>query len=209
MDSNKLKLTFLLLIAVVPISLATWYFSVSENQGRIGTTNKGTLVIPVIDLTTLGLLDADGKPAYLHFDELTRDVDPKDYKARPWQVIYLGGSDCDDACIDRLYFLRQIHVRLGGEAKRVQRAYAQVGGDRLNLSTATEAAFKEQQADMQVFHGSREVLEKALSPSARGRDPVAEHFIYVADPVGNIMLYFTPENTLSDLNKLLKSSSLG
>ena len=74
-------------------------------------------------------------------------------------------------------------------------------------------SFAAQQPDMRIVRGNSATLDAQLAPTAAGRDPVAEHFIYVADPVGNIMLYFTPENSLEDIlddiDKLLDQSSLG
>jgi len=126
MDTNKLKLTFLLLVAAVPVSLATWVFGIREEHGVSSTTNKGELVIPVIDITRLDLRDEQGQPAYVVFEELVSNVAPKDYQPRPWQLLYLGSAECNSLCEERLYFLRQMHKRLNAEAKRVERVYVQV-----------------------------------------------------------------------------------
>jgi hypothetical protein len=214
MDKNKLKLTFLLLIAVVPISLATWYFNTREYQGSVATGNKGVLVIPVLDVTTLDLRNGLGEPAYLSFEELTAGVSPEDYKPRPWQLLYLGAPECDDSCVERLYFLRQLHVRLSREFDRVQRVYVQASDASGPLPDATATLMAEQQPDMKVVYAGASALRTRLQATVPANaDPVTEHYIYVVDPVGNVMLYFTPENTpediLSDLDTLLDNSSLG
>ena len=64
MDRNKLKLAFILLAITVPISLATLLFQLSVNKHNFGTTSKGTLVQPVLDIAELQLIDADGQPVY-------------------------------------------------------------------------------------------------------------------------------------------------
>jgi hypothetical protein len=214
MDKNKLKLTFLLLIVTLPISLATWTFATREYRGVTATTNKGVLVVPVLDITTLNLRNGAGEPAYLPFDELVEGVSTEDYEPRPWQLLYLGAPECDDSCVERLYFLRQLHVRLGREFERVERVYVQVSDAPGVLPPATAAFIAEQQPDMKVAYASEAALEDALRATLpTGADPVSQHYIYVADPVGNVMLYFTPENTpeeiLSDLDTLLDNSSLG
>ncbi|MGV3592049.1 MAG: SCO family protein [Gammaproteobacteria bacterium] len=214
MDKNKAKLTFLLLIAALPIGSATWYFGMRENSGLMSTTNKGELVIPVVDVTTLDLRNGAGEPAYLSFDELVAGVDPEDYEPRPWQLLYLGAPECDDTCVERLYFLRQLHVRLGKEFDRVQRVYVQASDTSGPLPAATAAFIAEQQPDMRIVYANAAALrEKLRATVASGADPLTQHYIYVVDPVGNVMLYFTPENTpdeiLSDLDKLLDNSSLG
>ncbi len=211
--SSKLKLTLLLSGFLVPLVLATWYFRLTSTSSVSATSNRGTLITPLLDLPTLGLVDDSGAPAYQTFEELTAGVDPDEYDPRPWQLLYLSTAQCDEACVERLYFLRQMHIRLNRESERVQRVYVMVDAPDANLSAELLATFAEQQPDMRVVRGNPATLRPQLAPSAAGRDPVAEHFIYVADPVGNIMLYFTPENSLEDIlkdiDKLLDQSSLG
>lgn len=214
MDKNKFKLTFLLLIAALPISLATWYFGTRELEGVSTTTNKGVLVIPVLDITTLNLRNGAGALAYMPFEQMVAGVSPADYEPRPWQLLYLGAPECDDRCAERLYFLRQLHVRLSKEFERVERVYVQASDEPGPLPTATAALLTEQQADMKVVYvGETELRDVLKATAAPGADPISMHYIYVVDPVGNVMLYFTPANTpediLSDLDKLLDHSSLG
>jgi hypothetical protein len=214
MDKNKAKLTFLLLIAALPIGSATWYFGMHEYKGLMSTKNKGELVIPVVDVTTLDLRNGADEPAYLPFEELVADITPEDYKPGPWQLLYLGAPECDDTCVERLYFLRQLHVRLGREFDRVQRVYVQASDVAGPLPATTAAFIAEQQPDMRVVYAKASALRERLRETVdSGADPLAQHYIYVVDPVGNVMLYFTPENTpdeiLSDLDTLLDNSSLG
>lgn len=212
MNSNKLKLSLILLMITVPISLATLVHHFSVGSTDLGTTSRGKLIIPVIDVTELHLLDADNKPAYLSFEEMTANVKPDDYDPRPWQLLYLGDVNCDAVCQERLYFLRQLHIRLSGEASRVQRAYIVTGAD--DVDAATHQYLQQEQGDMRVLHVDKAALAAALQRSVdAGADPIAGHYIYVMDPVGNIMLYFTPDNDaeeiLKDIDKLLDQSSLG
>lgn len=214
MDKNKAKLTFLLLIAILPIGSATWYFSTHEYKGLLPTTNKGELVIPVLDITALDLRNGAGDAAYLPFEELVAGVDPEDYEPRPWQLLYLGAPECDDSCVERLYFLRQLHIRLGKEFGRVQRVYVQVSDQSGTLPPATAAFIAEQQADMRVVYATARHLRGILGATVpAGVDPVSSHYIYVVDPLGNVMMYFRPDNSpediLSDLDRLLDNSSAG
>jgi cytochrome oxidase Cu insertion factor (SCO1/SenC/PrrC family) len=126
----------------------------------------------------------------------------------------MGGVTCDTVCQERLYFLRQLHIRLGSEAARVQRAYVLPGPQNAAVDAATSEYLTKEQADMRIIHSDSAVLQQVLGEKAQpGQDPLAGHYIYVMDPVGNIMLYFTPENDaeeiLDDLDQLLDHSSLG
>lgn len=212
MDRNKLKLTFILLAITIPISLATLLFQLSVNKRSFGTTSNGTLVQPVLDIADLQLTDANGQPAYQTFEELSANVSPEDYDPRPWQLLYLGSADCDATCQERLYFLRQLHIRLGGESTRVQRAYVLIGD--AAPTQATLDYLQKEQGDMRLLHADADALAQVLKRTVgEGEDAIAGHYIYVMDPVGNIMLYFTPANDaeqiLDDVDKLLDQSSLG
>lgn len=212
MNAHKLKLTFLLTISLLPIILATLYFRASMENG-VNTRSGGVLIQPLLELSRLDLSDAEGEQAYLGFDELVAGVDPLEYQPRPWQLLYLSSADCDQSCVERVHFLRQIHLRLGREADRVQRAFVLVDKADRALPESLLEVFASQQPDLRLLRGKPDWLQQEFAPSAQGRNPVLEHFIYVADPVGNIMLYFTPENTpediLKDVDKLLDQSSLG
>ncbi len=183
MDTTKLKLTFLLLAAALPISLATWVFGVREQQGVSSTTNKGELVIPIIDITRLDLRDEQGQPAYVAFEEFVSNVDPKDYQPRPWQLLYLGAAECEAQCAERLYFLRQMHVRLNAEAKRVERVYVQVEDSLTPLLQTTRTLLAEQQNDMKVAYATAAGLQEVLAASVpQNIAPANLHYIYVVDP---------------------------
>ncbi|MDT8398378.1 MAG: hypothetical protein RQ899_07165 [Pseudomonadales bacterium] len=214
MDSSKIKLTFLLLIAALPITLATWFYGLREMQGISVTSNKGVLIVPVLDITALAMHDDAGEPIFQTFEDAVAGVSAKEYQPRPWLLVYLGGPDCDSACAQRLYFLRQLHRRLGREVDRVARYHVNVTQDRRSLTEATRTLFAEQFPELGQASADRDTLLKNLAGSLPADvDPVTEHYIYVVDPVGNVMLYFTPENTpediLRDLDRLLDQSSLG
>ena len=212
MNTNQVKLTFLLLISLVPIVAATLYFRASLESG-MATSSQGTLIQPVLNLPQRALHREDGEPAYLSFEEMTAGVSPADYTPRPWQLLFLTPAECGQVCLDRVYLLRQIHLRLARTADRVQRAVVVVDAAGTSLPQSTLATLREQQPDLQILQADPVTVLPHLRPSANGRDPVGENFIYVADPVGNIMLYFTPENSAEDIykdvGKLLDQTSLG
>ena len=214
MDRSKIKLTALLLVIVLPITLATVTFMYREGKGFGSTTNKGRLISPVMDITEFGMRNAEGAAMFQVFEEMVEGVDPSDYKVRPWLLVYIGTEVCDDDCVERLYFLRQLHTRLGADSSRLQRYYLKAGEGDLTLNSNTETLFATDFPEM-VVAGTDETALRAKLARTHGEeeDPVAAHYIYVVDPVGNVMLYFTPENgpeqILDDVENLLDRSSLG
>ena len=212
MTSDKIKLTLLLLMTAVPILLATWMFSLREGTGVSATTNKGELIVPVLDITELDLRDASGELVFRTFEEEVAGIDPGEYRPRPWLLVYLGGASCDAACEERLHFLRQLHLRLGADAARLQRWYLNTGD--APLAERTRELFAERFPGLETARGDAAVIRANLARTlSQGEDPIRDHYIYVSDPVGNVMLYFTPENSpediLEDLEQLLDASSLG
>ncbi len=214
MSRDKLKLTALLLIVALPVSLATWMFHVTEMTGVGRTTNRGVLIMPVLDVTELALRDDSGTPLFTVFEEAVAGISVEDYQARPWMMVYLGAAFCDETCAERQYFLRQLHRRLGRDSGRVERWYAIVSDAPTMLQEETRELFIQQFSDLRLAWAERnELLENLARVIPAGADPVAEHYIFVVDPVGNVMLYFTPENDaediLTDIDRLLDRSSLG
>lgn len=214
MNWNRIKLIALMTIIFIPIASATWMFLRTEGMEISDTTNNGELISPVLDITELGLVDNDGEQLFQSFEDSVAGIDPGDYDPRPWMLVYLGGEVCAEACHERLYFLRQLHRRLGADSRRVERWYVAVGDGRFRVSEETASHFVEVLPEMKLAASEEEALRENLARThAAGEDPISEHYIYVVDPVGNVMLYFTPEQTpediLADLEKLLDQSSLG
>lgn len=212
MRSDKLKLTIILVMVALPLGLATFTFNFFQDQ-RIGTTNNGILISPVIDITEFAMEDSNGMPVFESFETLVASIDVEDYVPRPWTLIFLGTDSCDDACGDRLFYLRQLHRLLGADEPRLARYYVNAGTSR-SLDERTREMFDEAFPGMSVVYTQREqLLDNLLPRLPSGVNPMEEHYIFLSDPLGNVMLYFTPENTpdeiLEDLEKLLARSSLG
>lgn len=213
MDKSKLKLTLLLAVIALPIGLATFSFYFYQGQGVSATTNKGVLISPVIDITEFVMEDRNGAPLFQSFEVMVQGIDAVDYIPRPWTIIFLGTESCDSNCGDRLFYLRQLHRLLGSDQERVARYYVNAGTSK-ELEANTQSMFNEAFTGLNLAYSQRDVLLTNLASIIPSEvNPIAEHYIFLADPLGNVMMYFTPENTpdeiLGDLEKLLDQSSLG
>lgn len=181
---NRTQLIIILLVPVlVVVSSTALYFS-----GWLmpkGTSNNGYLLSPVLSVTDFGL-----EPV-----EITQD--------RQWQLIQFS-PNCDASCLEKVYEQRQVHVALGKRQDRIERILLtnsdvtdDLGSDYPNL--IVDAA--------QI---------SAITDNVKARIPgthLADNPVFVVDPFGNIMLYFTSEHDykaqMSDLKKLLKLSTIG
>ncbi|MDE0955656.1 MAG: hypothetical protein OSA07_04225 [Pseudomonadales bacterium] len=111
-----------------------------------------------------------------------------------WLVIYLTKQACDLPCQEATHLLRQINVALGKEAHRVTRLLVnQQGG--INEQTKTD------------YPALIQLKSLSLEPFELGQG------IYVVDPLGNIMMYYSKDfvgkELLKDLKKLLRTSNIG
>jgi hypothetical protein len=210
---SKLKLAFLLLIAFVPITMATFAFRAATESGFFtGTTNRGNLIIPPADITDLAMKDANGNPAFRAFEDLIAVLDNvDDYETQPWHIVYVNTGECAAACRERIHLLRQMHITLNKNQPRVRRYYLHAA--EAPLSADSVAHFRENFPSMGVAYGDKSNIEANLSEKGLLLDLAADNFIFFIDPVGNVMMYYTSEHGIdaikADLEKLLRHSSLG
>lgn len=90
-------LGLLLLAFIAPVVIAKLVLSLNLYHG--GATNHGELINPATSYASLGV----------------KSPIPKE-----WQLLYLLPAQCDDACRERLYILRQSHIALGPDQARVE-----------------------------------------------------------------------------------------
>lgn len=196
-NNNRATIIGFLIIFTLPVVMA-WIAYFSGWFEDAATTNKGEWVKPVMAFEQFNPVYADQKPLLMKPGET-------------WKLIYPGKvSQCqeeqsDSSCLINLFLIGQTHLALGKESYRVER-----------IIFNGSATYEQQQlttlqnrfVDLQVVNGDTDTTA-ALS----------ESYIYIADPLGNIMLRYPVADTkesvflkgkdiLSDLKKLLKLSRL-
>lgn len=184
-------LWMLMLTFAVPIIAAYAYFFFGDH---LSMSNHGDLITPVIDIVDLQLTDENNKPI-LH-EELTHK----------WSMLFVVGKDCNDACNKGLYNMRQINIALGKNQDRFQ--HMMIHADAMSQNFTKLVAIEHHAA----FHAysPRETLLNAFSAV---ETELPSNSIYIMDPIGNIMMRFSPgispKLILKDLNHLLKVSQIG
>ncbi len=211
---NRIKLAAVLLLAVVPISLASWLFNRAAQSpgGLFGTVNNGQLIQPPADVTALDMRDENGELIFRSFEERIAGIENSDdYDPDPWLLVLVNTGDCGDPCMDRVHMLRQMHATLAEDASRVRRYYLQA--DDRPLSDARRQVFREDYPSMGLARGRLERIERALTEAGVAVALTSEPHVFLVDPVGNVMMYYTGDHGIDaiheDLERLLEYSSLG
>ena len=184
--SGRLKMLLVLLVCAAPViaSYVSYYFLKPD-----GRTNYGSLLeVKALSPAPLALLD--GKPFAMSA-----------FKGK-WVLITIDGGTCLDACIRKLYAMRQVRLATGKEKERIERAW--LVNDRAALSTIT----------MREYDGTR--MLRAPGAPVLDEFPAVqrvEDHIYLIDPLGNLVLRFPkdadPARMKKDLDRLLKYSRIG
>lgn len=181
---NRGQLIIILLVPVLVVVSSTLLYLSGWLLPK-ETSNQGYLLTPVLATTDFGLTQ----------DPISQD--------RHWQLIQFS-PECTQSCFDKLYEQRQVHIALGKRQQRVQRLLV----TNSDISEKIRLDYPDLQLSSVPVDSVMERLKTRLPESHLSLNP-----IFVADPFGNIMLYFTPEQDyraqLSDLKKLLRLSTIG
>lgn len=185
---SNMTLWILLGSFLIPAILAYGYFFFGN---RPSISSNGTLINPIIDIQTLKLTNQAGE--MINREELT----PK------WRMYYFVNEACDTDCLNDLYNMRQINIALGKNQDRVQHVIVHLNKPKDDFIELIE---KEHKEAVRLFTTAE---NKAVLVSQNDTDT----YIYLVDPLGNIMMKFSSsieaKLILKDINKLLKISRIG
>lgn len=177
----------------IPMLLAYVIFTTGWGLPR-GTVNHGDLLVPATSLTQLKLIDTEGNP----LDLLSGD--------KKWRWLIVGSNSCEQACQDLLYVSRQVHIRLGEKAHRLERVY-------LN----TEALYskdvfnylQQEHPRLVMAHVSAADWQQTFA-NTNTRHALNGETLYVVDQEGFAMMTYGTQHQgndmLDDIKRLLKYS---
>jgi cytochrome oxidase Cu insertion factor (SCO1/SenC/PrrC family) len=175
----------LFFIAALPVlgAFAAYFFWTPANR-----INHGELIEPV-PMPDAPLRAPDGSVFKL-----------SGLKGR-WVLIQTGSGRCGEDCVKRLFLMRQVRLMQGREASRVERVWLIVDGE------PPDPKLLQAYEGVRVGRGAAALL-KVFPASGDAR----EH-VFLADPMGNIVLRFPvdadPKRVSRDLARLLKVSHIG
>jgi hypothetical protein len=187
--NTRLVPALMALLFFGPLAIAiAMYYSGGARWRPQGSIAHGTLLAQPRTLPGEVMLLADGATAGF---------------TGKWSLLYVGRGDCDDACKETLYRTRQVRRALGKEMARVQRFFIATGGE---PNPGFVAADHPGLLVMAEGLAARDVVLATLGAFSEGE-------VFIADPLGNVVLRF-PANTAmkdmyDDLKLLLKASQIG
>ena len=179
-----------LAICAAPMIFSYLTYYVIKPEGR---TNYGEIIDPRnYPIPDLGGASLDGKPANL-----------EQFKGK-WILLQIDSADCQKACTQKLYYMRQLRLTQGKGLDRIERVWLITDDAPLDV------------AQMKEYDGTQFLRVDAQKlaawlPVAEGTK-VSDH-LYMIDPLGNLMMRFPKDPDANkikkDISRLLKASSIG
>ena len=194
---KKYQLVLLILLFLVP-PVAAYVLFYTDFRPSSGA-NYGQLISPAKPIANVILTTPDGRE--FKFSDLREK----------WVLLYLGGPECNEACNENLYKIHQVRLAQGKNTERVKSVYI-----------ASEEALRSEIDDISGKYPG--ILLLLARPDAFvdlvdqfDNDTEAalqeSEWIYIVDPLGNLMMRYDtkadPSGIRKDLKRLLKLSQIG
>lgn len=182
----------LLLIAILfgaPLLFAFWLYYAGGEWQPAGRTNHGALLEPIVSV------DEGARSTPLV--ELTGGASDG-----RWVLLYADDGPCGDDCLTALYRLRQARLMLGDEMSRVIRVFLHGPG-------------RPDKVAVDRYPGLITISDQGLGELLEAKRPadLAAGGLYLVDPLGNLVMYFSPEiapgDLVEDVEHLLELSRIG
>ena len=181
---SNLVLWLILFVCVFPVVASTLLYFLWTPQNFV---NHGELFEPV-PLSEITFPRAGG--GQFSFNELDGR----------WSFVSIDDGACGEHCATKLYLMRQIRLTQGKYSDRIERVW--LIRDGLTPAPRTLAGYEGTHAIVLADPANLE-----LFPTQGSRTD----YIYLVDPVGNLMMRFPPDADPSrikkDISKLLRISS--
>ncbi len=184
--SFRINLVLIFAVFAVPLIAAYLSYYVWPPQGRL---NYGELIDPKT-MPDVALRSADGKEFSLST------------LRGKWIMLSVDSTDCDEACDQKLFVMRQTRISMTKEMNRIERVLL------LRGDAKATAELAKKYPGMHILSGANDSLLNTF-PGA----PNAADHIYLVDPVGQVMMRYVknPDATgiRRDLTRLLSVSQVG
>ncbi len=183
--SNRRKFLLLLALMSAPVIVSYVLFF---TEYRPKSTHYGDL-IPIVKVAGIGTNQNDNTILRM-----------KDFHGK-WTLVTVDSGQCDEACIKKLYFMRQVRLVQGKEKHRIERLWL-INDD----VRPDDELIKQYEGTYFVSAKDSEILGYIETQETQTKH------IYLIDPIGNLMMRF-PEDVDGtkmghDLKRLLHVSQI-
>ncbi|MEE9421662.1 MAG: hypothetical protein V3V50_00750 [Gammaproteobacteria bacterium] len=196
---SRLSLLMISGLFLAPVILAWLVFFVFPDWRPVGTINHGELVKPVRPLPAFNLQSLDGK-----------SLDETFFRGK-WTFVTLVQNSCDEACIKKLFTIRQIRLTQGKNIDRLQRL---LFWQNPAQSAAEMQGLQEKYPGLVIVPLTPEYAEAIPQIFQLDENNILNiKDYYLVGPLGNLMMRYNgeiePQGVIRDLHRLLKYSGLG
>lgn len=190
---SRYLLLVLMLIPVMVVVLATLVFYTRIGMPE-GTRNKGTLIVPPIQLNDIAPLDERG--VVFRFESL---------KPQVWTFLMAHPASCDDVCRKQFWEIRQTHIALGKYQNNIRRVWLVTEG---KPDAETRDWLAREQQGLQLLYAGDGQWQQLLQQSPEGAASLQKARFHLVDPRGFVMMYYdsgdTYKDVITDMKFLLK-----
>jgi cytochrome oxidase Cu insertion factor (SCO1/SenC/PrrC family) len=183
----------LLAVSGLPYLFSWIYFANVDRLPQVDSSNRGELIQPVRSIENLALELIDGNQL------LTNDLKGN------WTLLTSGSSQCDEVCMNNVYYLRQIRRLMGEERTRIKRMFVLLDDSQLDGFRHKIEPFGEMDVIKSV---GNDLITKM---TVNGTSP--ENRIFIIDPMANLIMVYNPgtdpEDIAKDFRRLLKVVRIG
>lgn len=200
-NKNRLYLILTVLAFLLPVVLAYLLHATGLWQSR-GTVNNGQLIMPPINFDQL---------------HLQQSSDPFDRKTQ-WWIIYTAPAQCDAACQNSLFQIRQSQIATGPYKQKVSTLF--IHHEQSDPSAL--AWVKEHAPDMEIARVNLAQWNTTMANASLTNTVAASNAgqIYIVDPMGAVFMTYPGEpdeqasiqqgkGIVKDLQRVLKLSRIG
>jgi len=192
--SNRQNLLLVIAVFALPVVVATLMYVTGWKPSATG--NHGDLIQPARFIEEISMQSIDAKA--VKFSELHGK----------WTMVYFDTPTCPEECVKQLYNMRQTHIAQGKDQERIQRLFILTDAQAVDTLKPKLTDYP----DMLVWTGEKSVLSRLKQDfGIEGTKPSEQRYIYLLDPMGNLMMRYAsgsdPAGMRKDLVRLLKYSS--
>lgn len=185
-----------LLLAAIGLPMLSAYLVFNTGWGiPTGSINKGDLLLPATSMSDLSISNSDGQAVDLFTGK------------RKWRWLIVGSNECSDRCQNNLYLSRQVHIRLGEKAMRLERVY-------LNTDSVFDADFAKtltkDHPRLRQLHVDSLDWRELMSTTNAADSRLNGEGLAMVDQEGFVMMTYNRSHSgadiLDDIKRLLKYS---